>query len=80
MVHLCDIVIWCYERFKLLYFLFVDIHSKNRVETSACFKLATETVIFQESKGKVFYDQVPPSGESITTECEVNYQLITVIN
>ena len=25
-------------------------------------------------KGKVFYGQKPPSGESTTTECRVNYQ------
>ena len=30
-------------------------------------------------KGKVFYGQEPPSGESITTECGFNYQLLTVI-
>ena len=30
-------------------------------------------------KGKVFYGQEPPSGESTTTECGVNYQLLTVI-
>ena len=31
------------------------------------------------SKGKVFYGQEPPSGESTTTECGVNYQLLAVI-
>ena len=30
-------------------------------------------------KGEVFYGQEPPSGESTTTECEVNYQLLAVI-
>ena len=30
-------------------------------------------------KGKVFYGQEPPSGESTTTECGVNYQLLAVI-
>ena len=30
-------------------------------------------------KGEVFYDQEPPSGESTTTECGVNYQLLAVI-
>ena len=29
--------------------------------------------------GKVFYRQDPPSGESITTEYGVNYQLLAVI-
>ena len=28
---------------------------------------------------KVFYGQVPPSGESTTTECGFNYQLLAVI-
>ena len=30
-------------------------------------------------KGKVFYGQEPPTGESTTTECGVNYQLLAVI-
>ena len=30
-------------------------------------------------KVKVFYGQEPPSGESTTTECVVNYQLLAVI-
>ena len=30
-------------------------------------------------KCKVFHGQEPPSGESTTTECGVNYQLLAVI-
>ena len=30
-------------------------------------------------KGKVFYGLEPPSGESTTTECGVNYQLLSAI-
>ena len=30
-------------------------------------------------KGKVFYGQEPPSGESPATECGFNYQLLAVI-
>ena len=30
-------------------------------------------------KGKVFYGQEPRSGESTTTECGFNYQLLAVI-
>ena len=30
-------------------------------------------------KGKVVYGQEPPSGESATTECGFNYQLLAVI-
>ena len=30
-------------------------------------------------KGKIFYGQEPPSGESTTTECGVNYQLLAVM-
>ena len=29
--------------------------------------------------GKVFYGQEPPSGESTTTECGFNYQLLAAI-
>ena len=31
-------------------------------------------------KGKVFYGQEPPSGESTTTESGVNYQLLSVMH
>ena len=34
---------------------------------------------FNKVKGKVFYGQEPPSGESTTTECGFNYQLLAVI-
>ena len=30
-------------------------------------------------KGKIFYGQEPPSGESATTECGFTYQLLAVI-
>ena len=33
----------------------------------------------RSTKGKLFYVQEPPSGESTTTECGVNYQLRAVI-
>ena len=32
-----------------------------------------------KGKGKVFYGQEPASGESSTTECGFNYQLLAVI-
>ena len=32
-----------------------------------------------KGKGKVVYGQEPPSGESTTTECLFNYQLLAVI-
>ena len=35
--------------------------------------------IMETTKGKVFYRQDPPSGESTTIECGVNYQLLAVI-
>ena len=33
----------------------------------------------KKGKGKVFYGQEPTNGESTTTECGVNYQLLAVI-
>ena len=33
-----------------------------------------------KGKGKVFYGQEPPSGESTTTESGVNYQLLSVMH
>ena len=52
------------------------------VSTSSTNILRTFATIFQYHiifKGKVFYDQEPPSGESTTTECGFNYQLLAVI-
>ena len=42
-------------------------------ENTSCTTTTTTT------KVKVFYGQEPPSGESTTTECGVNYQLLAVI-
>ena len=33
-----------------------------------------------KGKGKVFYGQEPPSGESTTTECRFSYQLLAVMS
>ena len=51
-----------------------------------CFTSGTWIIIgrpplenFQSLKDKVCYGQEPPSGESTTTECEVNYQQLAVI-
>ena len=32
-----------------------------------------------KGKGKILYGQEPPSGDSTTTECGFNYQLLAVI-
>ena len=51
-----------------------NIHTINNV-TCMC----TVSHIYNiKVKGKVFYGQEPPSGES-TTECGVKYQLLTVM-
>ena len=42
-------------------------------------KITHETFYLYVGKGKVFYGQEPPSGESTTTECGFNYQLLAVI-
>ena len=39
----------------------------------------TTLVLSKVKKGKVFYGQEPISGESTTTECGVNYQLLAVM-
>ena len=38
-----------------------------------------QLIVLLLSKGKVFYGQEPPSEESNTTECGVDYQLLTVM-
>ena len=40
---------------------------------------APQLLKLEGKKSKVFYGQEPPSGESTTTECGVNYQLLAVI-
>ena len=42
-------------------------------------KITGSNVLFNKGKSKVFYGQEPPSGESTTTECGFNYQLLAVI-
>ena len=43
-------------------------------------KIYHRKIVYHHNKeGKVFYGQEPPSGESTTTECGVNYQLLPVI-
>ena len=44
-------------------------------------RTARRNKIRKHEKGKDFYDNgsQPPSGESTTTECGVNYQLLAVI-
>ena len=41
--------------------------------------LLTDAKPDEMNEGKVFYGQEPPSGESTTTECGFNYQLLAVI-
>ena len=36
-------------------------------------------LVDKRKKRKVVYGQEPPSGESTTTECGINYQLLAVI-
>ena len=44
------------------------------------FKMFADLKLTSKGKeGKVFYGQEPPSGESTTTECMFNYQLLGVI-
>ena len=60
---------------------------------SVCLRTTNAVVCFQplsllignvgapvKKKGKVFYGQEPPSGESTTTESGVNYQLLSVMH
>ena len=55
--------------------------STNLVDKTSFYWLNDKTSFSRCSdKGKVFYGQEPPSGESTTTECGVvNYQLLAVI-
>ena len=45
----------------------------------SCSSSVFQPANFIKGKGKVFYGQKSPSGESTTTECGVNYQLLAVI-
>ena len=56
--------------------------NKDVPNLSNCSRLPTPGSLLPEAvkkKGKVFYGQEPLSGESTTTECGVNYQLLAEI-
>ena len=52
---------------------------KNHFDTKVYIYAFITRILNDKGKGKVFYGQEPPSGESTTTECGVNYQLLAVI-
>ena len=52
-----------------------EVHRRNNNGSKTLSCDTPETT----SKGKVFYGQEPPSGESTTTECGFNYQLLAVM-
>ena len=52
----------------------VKLHPNKPPTFSLSYAITNEKTV-KESKGKVFYDQEPPSGESTNTECGFNYQL-----
>ena len=59
-----------------------DYHTLPLITISILYTTAplhTNPPLSNKGKGKVFYGQEPPSGESTTTERGVNYQLIAVI-
>ena len=48
--------------------------------TNSCSRVSSGGIIDPtQSKGKVFYGQEPPSGESTATEYGFNYQLLAVM-
>ena len=53
--------------------------TRAAVTAHPCHELV-QRFILSLKKGKVFYGQEPPSGESTTTECLINYQLLGVSN
>ena len=61
----------------------IELHFASTVHLLAVqlpFIYCTSTVnLLCIKEGKVFYGQEPLSGESTTTECGVNYQLLAVI-
>ena len=63
--------------------LLVFVNEKKITNFVLSVKLWVKMYFLQDplkvKKSKVFYGQEPPSGESTTTECAVNYQLLAVI-
>ena len=59
-------------------FLFFFLHTLPNHGTTNSWKEEKEKIVGDKVK-KVFYGQEPPSEESTTTECGVNYQLLAVI-
>ena len=52
---------------------------KTKLMTMSVIKTKLMTMSVIKTKLKVVYGQEPPSGESTTTECGFNYQLLAVI-
>ena len=63
-------------RFEINQLLFADDTALVADSEEKLCRLVSE---FGRVKGKVFYGQEPPSGESTTTECGFNYQLLAVM-
>ena len=60
--------------------LFLRNKRTSNILVSFVFKFNKYNVLaIYKGKGKVVYGQEPPSGESTTTECGFNYQLLAVI-
>ena len=51
----------------------------NLLRCIVIYSVSNDCISFVKVKGKVVYGKEPPSGESTTTECEFNYQLLSVI-
>ena len=58
----------------------LKLYAVKKVHAIVCYTLDKVMAIVSKGKGKVFNGQEPPSGESITTESGVNYQLLSVMH
>ena len=66
----------------------IILERREQVPFSMAMKMGTQTRVFSRTlargnskkcKDLVFYGQEPPGGESTTTECGFNYQLLAVM-
>ena len=77
--HVSQVHVWMLRK-DLTYINYTQTYYTiiHRTIIASCFWATAEHDV-NKGKGKVFYGQEPPSGESTTTECTVNYQLLAVI-
>ena len=64
---------------------FIEVNFSKLADSNQIFRIGFVSIQYQlgeislKKVYKVFYGQEPPSGESSTTECRINYPLLAIM-